>query len=71
MCKRSISSETRFYLMVSGHKLPYGAKFCQGKIKIDEFPAIRQYFPHQNFLLIWLLIADEIVVIQLNQLHQK
>ena len=33
---------------------------------IDEFPAIRQYFPYQNFPFSWLLTTDKFVAIRLH-----
>ena len=34
--------------------------------EFNEFPAIRQYFPYQNFSFSQLLTADEFVVIWLH-----
>ena len=34
--------------------------------EFDEFPAIRQYFPCQNFPFIYLLTTDEFVAIWLH-----
>ena len=34
--------------------------------EFDEFPAIRQYFPYQNFTFSLLLTADEFVAIWLH-----
>ena len=34
--------------------------------KFDEFPAICQYFPYQNFTFSYLLTAGEFVAIQLH-----
>ena len=35
----------------SCYQVPYGAKFYRENIdEFDEFPAIHQYFPYQNFL---------------------
>ena len=47
--------------------------YCMEKIlmgesidEFDEFSAIRQYFPYQNFSFIQLLTVDEFVVIRLH-----
>ena len=69
-----------YILQIGNHTCPFvnypfntiRRKFLTGENidEFDEFPAIRQYFPYQNFPFSYLLTADEFKFVAIR-LHPK